>query len=212
MSEKTFVALLSGGLDSVVALAAAAREARPVLAITFDYGQPAARREAQAAARVAAHYGCDQRGILLDWYRELLPVALAGGDKAVPDPDTLGAESAAAVWVPGRNLAMIAVAAAWAEKLGAGEVVCGFNSEEAATFPDNSAAFVAAANHALGFSSNARVKLVAPLASLDKVAIVRLGRELQAPLELAWSCYRGGETPCGRCESCQRRQSAEAAV
>ncbi len=212
MSKNTFVALLSGGLDSVVALAAAAQKARPALALTFDYGQPAARREAGAAAKIAEHYGCEQRMIELDWYRELLPAAFSGGDEAVPDPETPGEESAAAVWVPGRNLAMISITAAWAEKLGAREVVCGFNAEEAATFPDNSADFVKATNRALEFSSNGGVKLSAPLAGLDKAGIVQLGRELDAPLELAWSCYRGGLKPCGKCESCQRREAAEKAL
>ncbi|MHC4914859.1 MAG: 7-cyano-7-deazaguanine synthase QueC [Planctomycetota bacterium] len=209
MSEG-FVALLSGGLDSVVALAAAARAARPALALTFDYGQPAASREAEAAARVAAFYSCEHRVLELGWYRDLLPAAFAGGGEAVPEPETPGRESARAVWVPGRNLVMVAVAAAWAEKLGAAAVVSGFNAEEAATFPDNSRGFVEAACSALEFSSAGSVKLSAPLAGMDKREIVRLGRELGAPLEMAWSCYRGGESPCGRCESCRRRLAAEA--
>jgi 7-cyano-7-deazaguanine synthase len=199
MPDARFVALLSGGLDSVVALAAAARSAQPILALTFDYGQPAAGREAQAARAVAERYCCEHRLVELGWYRELLPDAFRSGD-AVPEPEVLGEESAAAVWVPGRNLVFVAIAAAWAERLGAAEVVTGFNAEEAATFPDNSREFVAAAD---------RVRISAPLAGMDKAAIVKLGRELGAPLELAWSCYRGGERPCGRCESCQRRAAAE---
>jgi 7-cyano-7-deazaguanine synthase len=209
MSGPAFVALLSGGLDSAVALAAAARELSPRLALTFDYGQPAALREAEAARRVAVHYSCPHRVLELGWYRDLLPVGLSGGDAAVPAPEELGEESAAAVWVPGRNLVFVAVAAAWAEKLGAGRVVTGFNTEEAATFPDNSEEFVAAANRALGFSSRGGVEVLAPLAGMDKRAILALGRELGAPLELTWSCYRGGETPCGVCESCRRRLAAE---
>jgi 7-cyano-7-deazaguanine synthase len=212
MSEKAFVALLSGGLDSVVALAAAARESRPLLSLTFDYGQPAAARELEAAGKVAAHYGCKHRGIELGWYRQLLPAAFSAGGAAVPEPEEPGQASAAAVWVPGRNLAMIAIAAAWAEKLGAGEVVTGFNLEEAASFPDNSAEFVAAANRALEFSSGGKVSVNAPLSGMTKAAIVKLGRELGAPLALAWSCYRGGTEPCGRCESCQRRAAADAAM
>jgi 7-cyano-7-deazaguanine synthase len=209
MPADAFVSLLSGGLDSLVALASATRDASPVLALTFDYGQPAAVRETEAARRVAVHYQCPHRTIELNWYRDLLPAAFSGGDGAVPEPAELGAESAAAVWVPGRNLVLVAVAAAWAEKLGAARVVTGFNAEEAATFPDNSAEFVDAANRALEFSSGRKVEIAAPLSGMDKRAILALGRELGAPLELAWSCYRGGEKPCGRCESCQRRSAAE---
>lgn len=205
---RRFVCLLSGGLDSVVALAAAAESARPVLALTFDYGQPSAKREAAAARRVAARYRCPHRLIRLDWYRKLLPAAFRGSGRRVPEPRLLGRSSAAAVWVPGRNLVFIAVAAAWAERLGASQVVTGFNAEEAATFPDNSSDFVRAASAALEFSSLGRVRVSAPLAGLDKRAIVRLGLKLGAPLSLAWSCYRGGRKPCGRCESCQRRAQA----
>jgi len=207
-ASRSFVALLSGGLDSVVALASAAREAKPVLCLTFDYGQPAAARETAAARAVAGSYSCRHEAIELSWYRRLLPEAFSGGDAAVPEPESFGKASAEAVWVPGRNLVFVAVAAAWAEKLGAPEVVTGFNAEEAATFPDNSAEFVRAATAALAFSSYGKVRLAAPLAGLDKRAIVRLGRELGAPLDLAWSCYRGGENPCGRCESCRRRLAA----
>ena len=210
-APRRFVSLLSGGLDSVVALAAAAREASPVLALTFDYGQPSARREIEAARKVAAHYSVRHEVVEMPWYARLLPEAFAGSGDGVPEPEVPDAESARAVWVPGRNLVFVAVAAAWAEKLGASEVVAGFNAEEAATFPDNSAEFVRAATAALGFSSYGRVRLAAPLAGLDKRGIVRLGRELGAPLRLAWSCYRGGAAPCGRCESCRRRAAAEQA-
>ena len=185
---------------------------RPALFITVDYGQPAAAREIEAGRRVAEFYRCRHRVISLDWYRELLPESFSAGDRGIPDPEVLGQESAEAVWVPGRNLVLIAIGAAWAEKLGAGRLVTGFNAEEAATFPDNSREFVEVAGKALGYSSNGRVKLLAPLAGLDKSGIVKLGRCLGVPLELAWSCYRGGETPCGRCESCQRRAAAEAAM
>jgi 7-cyano-7-deazaguanine synthase len=213
VARPSFVALLSGGLDSVVALAAAARRARPVLGLTFDYGQPSARREIAAARKVAERYSCRHRTLKLPWYAELLPVSFAarGAKVPEPEPEDFGPASARAVWVPGRNLVFIAIAAAWAEKLGAAEVVTGFNAEEAATFPDNSAAFVRAATAALGFSSLGRVRVSAPLAGLDKRGIVRLGRRLGAPLELAWSCYRGGKAPCGRCESCRRRAAAEQA-
>ncbi len=208
MSRMSFVALLSGGLDSLVALATRAPDAEISLCLTFDYGQPAAAREIHAAGRIAGHYGAEQHSVQLPWYRELLPASFAN-DATVPQPEELDAESAAAVWVPGRNLVFLAIAAAWAEKLGAREVITGFNAEEAVNFPDNSADFVTAANATLSFSSAGKVKISAPLAGLDKRAIVALGRRLDAPLELAWSCYRGDMEPCGRCESCRRRASAE---
>jgi 7-cyano-7-deazaguanine synthase len=208
MSQYAFVTVLSGGLDSAVAMAVAARSARPVLAITFEYGQPSAVREIAAARLLAGRYACEHRVIRLGWYGPLLPAGFSAGGAAVPEPEAPDRASARAVWVPGRNLVFLAVAAAWAERLGAGRVVVGFNAEEAGTFPDNSAGFVEAANAALRFSSDGAVTLAAPLAGLDKAAIVRLGRELGISLGAAWSCYRGGAAPCGRCESCRRRAAA----
>jgi 7-cyano-7-deazaguanine synthase len=207
-APRRFVAILSGGLDSLVALAAAARKSKPVLALTFDYGQPAARREVAAARAIARHYRIRHEAIKLPWYGELLPASFTGGGRRVPEPRRLGPASARAVWVPGRNHVFIAIAAAWAEKLGAGQVVTGFNAEEAAAFPDNSAGFVRAASAALTFSSLGRVKVAAPVARLDKRAIVRLGMRLAAPMHLSWSCYRGGRSHCGKCESCRRRAAA----
>jgi 7-cyano-7-deazaguanine synthase len=96
------------------------------------------------------------------------------------------------------------VAAAYAESLGAGEVVAGFNREEARTFPDNSAAFMRRATAALALSTRSGVRLVSPTARLTKTGIVRLGMRLGAPLGSVWSCYEGGTRMCGSCESCAR--------
>ena len=87
-------------------------------------------------------------------------------------------------------------------------VIAGFNREEAATFPDNSIEYLAAATAALAYSTRGRVRLESPTAALDKREIVVAGRAHAVPLELCWPCYEGGAVPCASCESCQRFLSA----
>jgi 7-cyano-7-deazaguanine synthase len=106
--------------------------------------------------------------------------------------------------VPNRNGVFVNVAAAFAESLGARDVVTGFNLEEAATFPDNSTEFMKCASGALALSTANHVRLVSPTARLDKAGIVRLGVRTGAPLAHVWSCYEAGPRMCGSCESCAR--------
>ena len=201
------VVLLSGGLDSTVSLAVAARKMKVVLAVTFDYGQRAARRERRAAARIARRYRVPHRVIGIPWLARLTPTALVNRKARLPRGE-MSERSAKAVWVPNRNGVFIEIAAAHAEALKAARLVTGFNREEAATFPDNSAAYVRAVNRALGYSTANGVRVVSFTADLDKKAIVRLGRRLRAPLDLVWPCYEGGRRWCGTCESCLRSLKA----
>jgi len=90
-------------------------------------------------------------------------------------------------------------------------VVVGFNKEEAETFPDNSADYLASLNASLVFSTRGRVRIESPTLQMTKAELYAAGRAVKAPLELTWSCYDGGEQPCGACESCCRRARAEQA-
>lgn len=201
------VAILSGGLDSTVSLAAATRKMDVVLAITFDYGQRAAKRERAAAAAIAKHYRIPHRVIAVPWLAELTGTALVNRRAELPRNE-MSVRSAKAVWVPNRNGVFIEIAAAHAESMGATRLITGFNKEEAVTFPDNSPEYVAAVNRALSFSTANGVRVVSFTGNLEKKGIVRLGRRLGAPLEHLWPCYEGGRTWCGQCESCLRSRRA----
>ena len=197
------VAILSGGLDSTVSLAVAVRKMKVAFAITFDYGQRAAKRERAASARIARHYRVPHRVIGTPWLAGLTGTALVNRKARLPRHE-MSERSAKAVWVPNRNGVFIEIAAAHAESMGAGRLITGFNREEAATFPDNSKAYVGAVNRSLSFSTANGVRVVSFTIDLDKRAIVRLGRRLGAPLGHVWPCYEGGKTWCGSCESCLR--------
>lgn len=197
------IAVLSGGLDSTVSLAAATGRMDVVLALTFDYGQRAARREREAAKRIARHYGVPHKVLAIPWLASLTRTALVNRRARLPRHE-MSERSAKAVWVPNRNGVFIEIAAAHAESLGATRLITGFNREEAVTFPDNSPEYVHAVNRALGYSTANGVKVVSFTANLDKRGIVRLARRLGAPLPLIWPCYEGGLRWCGSCESCLR--------
>ena len=208
----TGVALLSGGLDSAVAAAMFARQPGHRLAacLFFDYGQRAAPQEARAAKALASRWGVPWIDVALPWLGEL---ARSAGCRLVPGTGPLpqgtaaapgDLETAAAVWVPGRNAVFVAIAAAHAEALQARFVVAGFNREEAATFADNSAGFVKAADALLALGTRGGVRVVSPTLPWDKDEIVAAAKALGFQAEDFWSCYDGGPVPCGRCESCLR--------
>lgn len=212
---RTAVALLSGGLDSSVALAMAQVDGwRIKLALTFDYGQRSASREIAQASALCRHFGVPHRALSLPWVAEWSNSALLSTDRELPKPTLAQLDSedahasAKAVWVPNRNGMFIEIAAGFAESLDADAVIVGFNREEASTFPDNSQGYMAAVTTALAYSTANSVELISPTATFDKVEIVRRAQELTFPFGLLWSCYQGGEKMCGECESCQRLKRA----
>jgi 7-cyano-7-deazaguanine synthase len=209
--------LLSGGLDSAANLAFTAHFDEPVLALTIDYGQRAAKPEIEAAKKLASHFGVEHLVLDLKWLGALGGSSLTSKTIDVPQLaksklDDLAAskESAKLVWVPNRNGLFINVAAAIAESRKLQQVVVGFNKEEAATFPDNSSQFLGVATLSLKYSTSNGVKVACYTDMLVKTEIVQALRNLDRPFpfEMVWSCYHSGEETggkmCGKCESCQR--------
>ncbi len=212
------LALLSGGLDSTVAAAIwNAQHGRVVLGLFVDYGQRALGPERRAARAVAAALGFALVETAVPLLAAETRTALVRRELPVPHPeparlDLEAPSTADAVWVPNRNGVLVNLAAALAEARGLSRVIVGFNAEEAASFPDNGPRFVAALDAALADSTRGRVSLAAPVLHLDKAGLLAEGRRLGAPVELSWSCYEEGPRPCGRCESCLRRERASRAA
>jgi 7-cyano-7-deazaguanine synthase len=213
----TAVALLSGGLDSGVGLALwlASTDRAVRECVTFDYGQRAAAAECAAASSLAGRFGLPWRRVALPWLADAAVRAgsalVVGGDAL---PDRVGAaeagdvDSAAAVWVPARNLVFLSIAAAFAEAGDADTVLAGFNREEAATFPDNSADFVAAFDAVAQLGTGNGVRVAAPTIGMAKAEVVAEARRLGLVETEFFSCYDAGPKPCGKCESCVRSRLA----
>lgn len=205
--------LLSGGLDSSANLALCDAHDLPVLAITARYGQKAAEQEVIAARKLCLHYGIKHEVLDLTWLGRLGGSSLTEASTEVPelirselDEMSIIRKSAKSVWVPNRNGVLINVAASFAERMGASRIIVGFNREEAATFPDNSQAYLEKATEALNYSTSNHVEVYCYSTRWDKREIVTELKKLARPFpfEMLWSCYLGGEKPCGTCESCQR--------
>lgn len=205
------IVLLSGGLDSTVATAMMRGPMRIALALTFDYGQRAAAREIETAQTLCKQWDIPHQVVPFQWLGDVSPSALTDTQKKMPhlhaaQLDDMGAttQSAAAVWVPNRNGMFLNIAAAIAEARKIPWVVAGFNREEASTFPDNSTAYVEAANRALFYSTNGKVAVISPTQAMTKKEIVAWAKDHKVPLDQIWPCYEGGTTLCRQCESCLR--------
>lgn len=208
------VVLLSGGLDSALNLALAARDRKATLALTIRYGQRAEAAECAAAEALSKHYQVNWRAIDLRWLGEVNPTLLTRAgllpQLSTEELDSAPASDASmrAVWVANRNGVFLNVAAAFAEALGVKNVLAGYNREEAATFPDNSADFLDAANRAFTFSTLNGVRASSYTIAWDKTEILRESLRIELPLDKVWSCYEAGPKRCWRCESCKRSERA----
>jgi 7-cyano-7-deazaguanine synthase len=205
------VVLLSGGLDSTTSAAIAKSQGHTLYALSFNYDQRHVR-ELDAAQRIAAALGAADHRILNVPIGELGHSALT--DSSIPvedagDSATIG-DKIPSTYVPGRNTVFLSLALSYAEVVGADSIWLGINAMDYSGYPDCRPEYLAAMQAVAGLATKQAVegsgpKLEAPLAMMSKADIVRAGIEYGAPLEMTWSCYRGGDVSCGTCESCVLR-------
>ena len=200
-------------------LALAAREpahGQAPVALTFDYGQRH-RIEIDRASAVAGRYGAEWLCVELDasrWGGSALT------DASVPVPvDGVEENAIPATYVPARNLIFLAVAMGVAEARDADAVYLGVNALDYSGYPDCRPEFIDSFRQTAALALKRGVEgrpvdIRTPLIDLSKADIVRLGVDVGAPLELTWSCYLGGDRPCGECDACRLRAKgfAEAGV
>lgn len=210
------VLLLSGGLDSAVALAMLRAEGRRVRALTVDYGQRHLVELSRARA-IAVHYGVIHKTVRVD-LRELGGSALTD-EIDVPKDREPGGPGIPATYVPARNTILLSLALAWAEVSNAGAIAIGANAVDYSGYPDCRPEYLAAFQNLTrlatrsGVETGAAMHVLAPLSGLSKADIIRRGVALDVPFDLTHSCYDPiGEFACGRCDSCLiRRKGFEAA-
>ena len=201
------VILLSGGLDSLVALGYTKEKYGIELALTFDYGQKSAKQEIETSKRIAEYYNIKHKVIKLDWLKEITHTSLVSDDE-IPT-DNLGTkESASNVWVPNRNGLFLNIAASFADSFGYDYILFGANKDEGQTFSDNTEEFREQISKVFESSTLKKPKVVAPLINCSKDDIVRIAMENSIPLELVRSCYSSKPKHCGVCESCRHLKIA----
>jgi len=205
------IALLSGGLDSATAAALAIEAGHRVIALSLDYGQRH-RRELQAAAAVAAALGIAEHHTLAVNLAAWGGSALTDAALAVP---TTGVEAGVipSTYVPGRNTVFIALGLSLAEARGAQALVLGVNAVDYSGYPDCRPDYLAAFQTLADLATKAGreghgPRLWAPLVTWSKTEIVAQALRLGVPVNATWSCYSGGDAPCGVCDSCRIRDAA----
>ena len=213
------VVLLSGGLDSYTAAAMMRQEGFELHALTVRYGQRHAC-ELAAARAVAAHLRVARHLEISVDLSAFGGSALTGGAPVPKDRVIAGAEIPA-TYVPARNTVFLSLALAWAETLGACDLVIGANAIDYSGYPDCRPAFLEAFEHLASVATRAgmegaRFRIHAPLLRMSKADIIRCGLALGLDYGLTHSCYDpgAGGKPCGRCDSCllRARGFAEAGV
>ncbi|MFI5330130.1 MAG: 7-cyano-7-deazaguanine synthase QueC [Desulfobaccales bacterium] len=211
-SNPLAVVLMSGGLDSCVTAAAAQKDFE-LAAFHANYGQRTLERELTAFRAQTAFF---QAVRILE--ADLLYLGAMGGSSLTdlnrPVPIGEDGPGIPSTYVPFRNTNLLAAAVAWAEVLGAEAIFIGANVLDNPGYPDCRPEYFEAFNRLieLGTRPETRVRILTPLINLDKAAIIRLGLELGAPLELTWSCYQAEEAACGQCSSCLLRLKGFAAA
>ncbi|MDA0747726.1 MAG: 7-cyano-7-deazaguanine synthase QueC [bacterium] len=205
------VVLLSGGLDSCVTAAVAAQTHNLAL-LHFDYGQLTQDRERRAFTDIADHYSVpEERRLIIhaDYLARIGGSALT--DPTIPVPDAnLSPGHVPITYVPFRNAHLLCMGVSWAEILGAADVYIGVVQEDSSGYPDCTTTFCEAFEHTAneGTRPETTIRIQTPVIHHNKAQIVRLGKDLRAPLHLTWSCYSSEERACGRCDSCILRLRA----
>lgn len=202
------VALISGGLDSMVAAASMRADGYRLLALSIDYNQRH-QIELAAARRIASTLDAERHIVL--------PLNLrAFGGSALTDEIDVPKEGVGddipVTYVPARNTIFLSLSLGWAEAANARDLVIGVNALDYSGYPDCRPEFVAAFEEMAALATKAgvegdRFRIHAPLQHMTKADIIREGTRLGLDLGLSWSCYdpAPGGLHCGLCDSCRLR-------
>ncbi|WP_294291839.1 7-cyano-7-deazaguanine synthase QueC [uncultured Sphingomonas sp.] len=207
-SDTVAVALISGGLDSMVSAARAREDGHRLFALSIDYNQRH-QVELAAARRIAASLGAERHVVLP------LDLSAFGGSALTADIDVpkdgVG-EGIPVTYVPARNTIFLSLALGWAEAVGARDLYIGVNALDYSGYPDCRPEFIAAFEQLAELATKAGVEgapfqIRAPLQNMTKAEIVVEAARLGLDAGMSWSCYdpAPGGVHCGLCDSCRLR-------
>lgn len=204
--KKLAVVSVSGGLDSCVTAAIAAKENSLAL-LHVNYGQNTEKRELKAFHEIADFYDAEKRLVIdIPHLRKIGGSSLTDAQIEVTRAD-LESKEIPSSYVPFRNAHILTACVSWAEVIGAEKVFIGAVEEDSSGYPDCREDFFDAFGKAvqIGTKPSTHLTIETPIINLSKDEIVRKGLELKAPLHLTWSCYQNEEIACGVCDSCAFR-------
>jgi len=204
------VCLVSGGMDSCVTAAIAREENTEVAFLHVSYGQRTEARERRAFVDLADSFKIKKRlAVSIESLKAIGGSSLTDEGIPVSRADLTSPEIPTS-YVPFRNAHMLAIATSWAETIRARRIYIGAVAEDSSGYPDCRPEFYYAFQGAIdaGTKPETRIEIVTPVIGMSKADIVRRGLELDAPLELTWSCYGAEDLACGQCDSCALRLRA----
>lgn len=206
---KRAVVLLSGGLDSVTALAMAREQGFECYTLSFNYGQRH-RAELNAAERLSAQNGAVSHKVIDIDLSAIGGSALTDYSIDVPEHYEAGIP---ATYVPARNTVFLSIALGWAEVLEAEAIFVGVNAVDYSGYPDCRPEFIQAFEQLANLATKAGVEgqtltVHAPLISMTKAEIIQQGVRLGIDYSQTISCYQADDQgrACGKCDSCRFRQ------
>ena len=204
------VCLVSGGMDSCVTAAIANEENDELAFLHVSYGQRTEVRERESFEELADYYRVKARLVVsLEQLAKIGGSSLTDHNLAVSEAD-LSAQGIPSSYVPFRNAHLLAAAVSWGEVLRATRIYIGAVAEDSSGYPDCRPEFYEAFQQVInvGTKPDTRLEIKTPVIGLKKSEIIKRGLELNAPLDLTWSCYRESTKACGTCDSCALRLRA----
>ena len=205
--NQSAIVLVSGGMDSCVTAAIAKSENEEIAFLHISYGQRTEQRERKAFNDIADFYNVEKRlDVSIEYLAKIGGSSLTDESIEITEAD-LESKEIPTSYVPFRNANMLSIATSWAEVLKANAIYIGAVAEDSSGYPDCRPEFYAAFEKAIetGTKPDTFIKIKTPIIHLSKAEIVKKGIELNAPLQLSWSCYRSEDLACGTCDSCALR-------
>lgn len=210
---KKAIVLLSGGLDSSTALYLAKSQGfDEIYAITFQYGQKH-DKELKSAIAVAKAARVKEHKVVSLLLNQWQGCSLTDPDMDIENGD-IERQDIPSTYVPARNMVFLSVAASWADALDITDIFIGVSEVDYSGYVDCREEFIRAMEKAinqgtvLGVEKKQYISIHAPFMHMTKAEEVKLGIWLGVDFGLTWTCYRGGEKPCGICDSCLLRAKA----
>jgi len=208
--QKKAIILLSGGLDSITALAQAKKDGFQCYALSFDYGQRH-NAELNAAKRIATHYQVIEHKIINLGLGSIGGSALTDDHIAIPETPQ---EGIPVTYVPARNTIFLSFALGWAEVLDLHDIFIGINAVDYSGYPDCRPEFIKAFQTLANLATKAgvegtEIKIHAPLIKLTKAQIIKQGLGLGVDYKHTVSCYAADKEglACGLCDACRLRKA-----
>ncbi len=197
------VVVLSGGPDSATVAYWAKKHGYDTYAISFKYGQIAAK-EVEYARKIADKLQIPLKTVDLSALKDVFGGVTSLCNRSIP----MTSDFSSPIIVPFRNAIFLSIAVSYASSICANKIFYGAHGSDEPFYPDCRREFYKAYEKAARLGTDSEITIEAPFSDRPKAGIVKIGTELGVPFNLTWSCYRNGKKHCGKCESCTNRKKA----